>query len=86
MNIIYQRNTINTLKTLKKIATGGYGIYVVFWFDFNEQKACPNRNGQRPPKTAQELQGQLQQTLIEEESQRISVLVIDCGRDRSMVG
>ena len=55
-------------------ATGGYGIYLVFWF--GERTCQPAPSGPRPS-TAEELRQRLQATLTEEESRNISVCVVD---------
>ena len=55
-------------------ATGGYGIYLVFWFGQDDCQPAPS--GPRPS-TAVELQDRLQAALSEEESRKISVCVVD---------
>ncbi len=55
-------------------ATGGYGVYLVFWFGGDNSPPPPQ--GKRPS-TAQELQERLQATLTEEESRKITVCVVD---------
>ena len=56
----------------------GHGIYLAFWFGTKWTKATPPK-GKRP-KTAEELQQSLSDTLSKAESQRISVLVIDVSK------
>lgn len=56
--------------------TSGYGIYLVFWFGGNDMPSNP-RGGKI--KNAKELEDCLLQTLNEEESQFIQILVIDCA-------
>jgi hypothetical protein len=55
--------------------TGGYGIYLVFWFGGN---GMPRSAGKKPS-TALELEEQLRAALTDEESKRIAVFVIDCS-------
>ena len=56
-------------------ATGGYGIYLVFWF---ETKGTPRPpGGEDPPNRPDELRAQLEALLTEDERRRISVRVID---------
>ena len=59
--------------------TGGYGIYLVFWFDKENVKWPPS--GEKP-QTAKELEDRLKQTLTEEEKQYIYVCVIDCSIEK----
>ena len=59
-------------------ATGGCGIYLVFWFSKNGTQPPPS--GTRPD-SPQKLQEQLQSTLSEDEARKISVCVIDVSRD-----
>ena len=59
-------------------ATGGYGIYLVFWFGPGYTQAPPS--GPRPA-SAQELQGKLEATLAEDQARKISVCVIDVSGD-----
>ena len=54
--------------------TGGYGIYLVFWFGDGEVQSSPS--GSRPS-NSQELKEWLEASLTEEERRRISVLVVD---------
>lgn len=62
-------------------ATGGYGIYLVFWF--GRELTQPSPDGPRPT-TPEELREQLQDTLTPEEARRITVCVIDVVKpDRS---
>jgi len=70
---------------MKKYATGtdtgGYGIYIVFWF--GKPRSSPE--GYKL-KTAIELQQSLQNMLrTNEEKERIKILVIDCSRQNSQV-
>ena len=55
-------------------ATGGYGIYLVFWTGEREIPGAPSGP---PPSTADELQERLQAALTEEEARKISVCVVD---------
>ena len=55
-------------------ATGGYGIYLVFWF--GESTCQPAPSGPRPS-TADELCRHLQATLTEDEARKISICVVD---------
>lgn len=57
--------------------TGGYGIYLVFWFGGQGMRPSPDGGGK--PRSALELGGRLRQTLSTEESRRIWVCVIDCA-------
>ena len=59
-------------------ATGGYGIYLMFWFG----KDCtqPPPSGTRP-ESPQDLEKQLKATLSEDEARKISVCVIDVSSD-----
>ena len=62
-------------------ATGGYGIYLVFWF--GKERTQPSPDGPRPT-TPEQLREQLQNTLTPEENRKITVCVIDVGKpDRS---
>ena len=58
-------------------ATGGYGIYLVFWFG---RKGTPPPPTGPPPATAEELQERLEATLSPVEARKISVCVIDVSR------
>ena len=58
-------------------ATGGYGIYLVFWFGKDLTQAPPE--GSIPP-DADELRTRLEGTLSEAERRKISVVVIDVSR------
>ena len=60
--------------------TGGYGIYLVFWFG---RKGTPPPPTGPPPATAEELQERLQATLTPVEARKISVCVIDVSRPES---
>ena len=55
-------------------ATGGYGVYLVFWF--GEGKVAPPPTG-APPKDPDELQQRLEAILSDDERRKISVIVID---------
>jgi len=62
-------------------ATGGYGIYLVFWF--GRERTQPSPDGPRPT-TPEELRERLRDTLTPEEARKITVCVIDVGKpDRS---
>ena len=58
--------------------TGGYGIYLVFWFGPDFTKAPPPQ-GQRP-ETAKGLKERLEATLSEEQKRRITVSVVDVAQ------
>ena len=58
-------------------ATGGHGIYLVFWFGRNDAQRSPN--GDRPGSPA-ELKPQLELSLSGDEARKISVCVIDVSR------
>lgn len=68
-------------KYIRDPGTDGYGIYLVFWFGErkNEKKIRPSPDGGKQPRSAQELENRLRQTLSPEESHRIQVCVIDCA-------
>ncbi len=55
-------------------ASGGYGVYLVFWFGAGYQRQSPNGS---KPEQAQELEAQLQSTLSGESRDKIRVCVID---------
>ena len=55
-------------------ATNGYGIYLVFWFGAKRQK---RRADGTCPKSPDELQARLEEALLDGESRKISVLVVD---------
>ena len=61
-------------------ATGGHGIYLVFWFGRNHTRRAPN--GDRPDSPA-ELKRQLERSLSEDEARKISVCVIDVSRPQA---
>ena len=62
-------------------ATGGYGIYLVFWF--GREHTQRSSDGTRPA-TPDELREQLQNTLTPEETRKITVCVINVSKpDRS---
>ena len=54
----------------------GYGIYLVFWFGSKDARFHPEEG--RRPKTPEELQALLEQSLDKDERKRISVCVVDC--------
>lgn len=56
--------------------TGGYGIYLVFWFGGKEMKQPIDGS---KPSTASELENILRQSLTLEASHKIQVCVIDCA-------
>ena len=58
--------------------TGGYGIYLVFWFGSEFTKVPPPVG--RRPETACDLKESLEATLSEEQKRRISVTVVDVAR------
>ena len=61
-------------------ATGGYGIYLVFWFGAKHQK---HRSDGARPTEPQELEGLLRSSLSEDQARRINVCVVDvCRPDR----
>ena len=62
--------------------TGGYGIYLVFWFGkdrFGKDRTPPPPSGIRPA-NAEELKKRLEATLSPDEARKISVCVIDVSR------
>ena len=61
-------------------ATGGHGIYLVFWFGRDHTRRTPD--GLRPDSPA-ELKRQLERTLSEDEARKISVCVIDVSRPQA---
>ncbi|MDV6346678.1 hypothetical protein R2083_03995 [Nitrosomonas sp. Is35] len=64
-------------KYVRDPGTDGYGIYVVFWF--GGKGMASSSGGRRKPRSAQELEDCLRQTLSLEEKYRIQVCVIDCA-------
>jgi hypothetical protein len=56
--------------------TGGFGIYVVFWFG---GKGMPLPQEGKKPRSAAELERLLRATLTREEARHIAVCVIDCS-------
>lgn len=64
-------------KYVRDPGTDGYGIYVVFWFDGEGMASSYGSGGK--PRSAQELEDGLRQTLSPEEKYRIQVCVIDCA-------
>ena len=59
-------------------ATGGHGVYLVFWF--GDGRVPPHPHGRRPTGPA-ELRQRLEEQLTEAERRRIAVRVIDVSRD-----
>ena len=59
--------------------TDGYGIYLVFWFGAEFTTSPPSGH---KPRTAQELQEQLEATLTDDEARKISVVVIDVSQPK----
>ncbi len=63
------------------IGVGGYGIYVVFWFDYDGARRTKRPytpgDGGRKVQTPEELLSRLRQRLTPEEEQKIAVRVID---------
>ena len=55
-------------------ASGGYGVYVVFWFGSDKQR--PRSDGERP-NSPEKLETLLRESLGEKEARKISVCVID---------
>ena len=60
--------------------TGGYGIYLVFWFGETD---CQSPESRLRPRSAVELQNRLIDTLSLKEANRISVCVIDVAKPRT---
>ena len=60
--------------------SGGYGIYLVFWFGKEHTKVSPPKG--RKPQTAKELENLLKQNLSSAQSSRIGVVVADVGDPR----
>ena len=60
------------------LATGGHGVYLVFWFGDGRIPAPPR--GRRPTGPA-ELRQRLEEQLTEAERRRITIRVIDVSRD-----
>ncbi len=54
--------------------TDGYGIYLVFWFGWDNQKA---RADGVQPKSPKELQDRLEESLTVDEARKISICVVD---------
>ena len=63
-------------------ATGGYGVYLVFWF--GEGKVAPPPTG-APPTDPDELQQRLEGILSDDERRKISVIVIDVSQPEHLV-
>lgn len=61
-------------------ATGGYGIYLVFWFGAECQK---KRHDGVQPATPQELAGLLRESLDEDQGRKIDICVVDVSRPSS---
>ena len=61
----------------RDIETGGYGIYLVFWFGREEMPPPPT--GTRPT-TPRELRERLVETLAADEALKVDVLVVDVSR------
>lgn len=60
-------------KYVRDPGTGGYGIYLVLWF------GAEGAGKRKFPDSPQALKAQLQQTLTQEERQRILICVFDCA-------
>ena len=58
-------------------ATGGYGIYLVFWFGKDHMPPPPTG---APPCGSEELRTRLEAALSEDERRKISVVVVDVQR------
>ena len=58
-------------------ATGGHGIYLVFWFGDNRVQPPPQG---RRPNSPVELRERLEATLTEAETRKIAVLVVDVSK------
>lgn len=65
----------------RETASGGYGIYLVFWFN-GDLKAAPTDGGAKV-KTPQELQKRLTATVPEALKHKIAVLVVDCSKPKT---
>lgn len=59
-------------------ASDGYGVYIVFWF-YKDPMPVAGDGGNKP-KTPQELQQRLTDTVPKELKNKITVLVIDCSK------
>ena len=55
-------------------ASGGYGVYVVFWFGSDKQR--PRSDGARP-NSPEKLEKLLTESLGQDEARKISICVID---------
>ena len=64
-------------------ATGGYGIYLVFWFGPGDTQTP--LSGPRPA-SPKELKKKLEATLTEDQARKISVCVIDLSGDANVSG
>ncbi|MBY0544259.1 MAG: hypothetical protein K2Q14_01785 [Gammaproteobacteria bacterium] len=64
-------------KYMRDPGTGGYGIYIVFWFG-NQLNIIDPIDGVKIH-NAKQLETHLRQRLTDEESRRIEILVIDCS-------
>ena len=60
-------------------ASGGYGIYLVFWF--GPQRQSKRADGAKP-ETPEELQGLLRDSLSEDQARSIEIRVVDVCRPR----
>ncbi len=58
-------------------ATDGYGIYLVFWFGEEHTTSPPSGH---KPRSAQELREQLEALLTDDETRKISIVVIDVSQ------
>ena len=58
-------------------ATGGYGIYLVFWFGAEHQR---KRADGANPTWPQELEGLLRNSLSEDQARRVQIRVVDVSR------
>ena len=61
-------------------ATGGYGIYLVFWFGVEHQRKRPDGI---QPATPEELAGLLRESLNEDQGRKIDICVVDVSRPGS---
>ncbi len=60
-------------------ATDGYGIYLVFWLGEEHTTSPPSGH---KPRSAQELQEQLEALLTDDEAHKISIVVIDVSQPK----
>lgn len=63
-------------KYIRDPGAQGYGIYLVFWFG---GKVTPPPSDGKKPRSPQELESRLRQTLTSDQKLRISICVIDCA-------